>query len=98
MEYLKPTRDIDPPFDKIAESIFSNIQGSTGLKSITRYSRDDVKNLAKKLGDSFLESMTFSEAEKIRTKKNQHFPTINSGWVEVSLFRNLGKHSISASD
>jgi O-methyltransferase involved in polyketide biosynthesis len=85
IEYLLPCSDIEPSRRRIPREIFSLVERSAGLKELSCYTRDDLREIFRGAGGELLESWSMKDMEKERCKKNLYFPERGLGWIECSI-------------
>jgi hypothetical protein len=82
LEYLKPEGAISPDRRWIPAGIFGTIRDACGAPPIARFSRREIASWP---GVGQLAVRSMSEIERGRTGRNEHFPTDESGWIELSM-------------
>jgi len=82
VEYLKPEEAISTERRGIPGRVFGEICDTCGHHRITRFGSAD---LASWPGVELLATRTMSDIERGRTGRNEHFPSDESGWIELSM-------------
>ena len=82
IDYLVPRNNISEKRQHIPEKIFELIQKQCNLSEINRY---DYRDFESCFNTKALSRFSMKDIEKIRKTKNVHFPTEESGWIEVCL-------------
>ncbi len=82
VEYLKPEWVILAERREIPGRVFGVIRDTCGHPRITRFTTADIASWP---GVELLATRTMSDMERVRTGRNEHFPSDESGWIELSL-------------
>jgi hypothetical protein len=82
VEYLKPVRAISAERRRIPGRVFGVICDTCGHFRITRFSGADIASWP---AVELLTTRTMSDIERARTGGNEHFPSDESGWIELSM-------------
>ena len=96
LEYMVPRNMISPERAQIPDDVFGIIlQSLDGPLSIARFGHDDVRSRAEKIGGLVMRRHTMRSIELSRTGANRHFPTDESGWIEVVHIRTLPLRAVT---
>ncbi|MBX7045581.1 MAG: class I SAM-dependent methyltransferase [Ignavibacteria bacterium] len=78
------------PYEKVAEErreiqekVWDYLQRSLGLKHVTRYHNEKVKEWSDKINAEIIEKHTMKDIENLRHGKNEIFPHHDFGWIEI---------------
>ncbi len=90
MEYMVPPNMIAPERAQIPDGVFGVILQSLDYPmSIARFGHEEVRSRAEKINGLVVRRHTMRSIEFSRTGANRHFPTDESGWIEVAHIRTL---------
>ena len=85
LEYLKPSKEIDPDRQEIPKRVFRLIEETCGLSHIYPMTRSEAVVLFP--GMRMTRGYGMKELEQMRTGANPFFRSEGSGWIEVILLQ-----------
>ena len=88
LEYMVSAAHIEPERAHIPDDVFCTIQKYMASPlEISRLDYAHIREMVTRIGGRVVRRHTMHSIERRRTGTNQHFPTEQSGWIEVCLIR-----------
>lgn len=82
VEYLIPYTYVNRIRRFIPRQIFRIIQRSTGLETITCYTKEELDGIFQRNGGKLVAHYYMTDMERLRTGVSRYFPNPGDGWIE----------------